>query len=200
MIAIERLSKAYDGKPVLRDFSLRVEAGEHLCLMGPSGCGKTTLLRLLMGITGLEGLRMSAVFQEDRLLEHLTAAENIRFVCGSLPEETETLLLRLGLEKESLSRPVREFSGGMKRRAAIARALLAAFDVLFLDEPYKGLDADTKKAVQDAVGEYARNKTVVLVTHDPGAVEALSPDRVIVLPDGTEDHWSADYLELVQLA
>ena len=185
MIAMERLSKAYDGKPVLRDFSLRVEAGEHLCLMGPSGCGKTTLLRLLMGlerpdggsITGLEGLRMSAVFQEDRLLEHLTAAENIRFVCGSLPEETETLLLRLGLEKESLSRPVREFSGGMKRRAAIARALLAAFDVLahngvlFLDEPYKGLDADTKKAVQDAVGEYTQNKTVVLVTHDPAEAE-----------------------------
>lgn len=179
MIAMERLSKAYDGKPVLRDFSLCVEAGEHLCLMGPSGCGKTTLLRLLMGlerpdggsITGLEGLRMSAVFQEDRLLEHLTAAENICFVCGSLPEETETLLLRLGLEKESLSRPVREFSGGMKRRAAIARALLAAFDVLFLDEPYKGLDADTKKAVQDAVGEYARNKTVVLVTHDPAEAE-----------------------------
>ena len=179
MIRIEHLCKAYDGKPVLREFSLMIESGEHLCLMGPSGCGKTTLLRLLMGlerpdggcIAGLDGLHMSAVFQEDRLLEHLTAAENVRFVCGSLPKETESLLLRLGLEKESLSRPVREFSGGMKRRAAIARALLADFDVLFLDEPYKGLDADTKKAVQDAVGEYTRNKTVILVTHDPAEAE-----------------------------
>ena len=179
MIQIERLCKAYDGKPVLRDFSLTMENGEHLCLMGPSGCGKTTLLRLLMGlerpdggcIAGLDGLHMSAVFQEDRLLEHLTAAENVRFVCGGLPKETEPLLLRLGLEKESLSRPVREFSGGMKRRAAIARALLADFDVLFLDEPYKGLDADTKKAVQDAVGEYTRHKTVILVTHDPAEAE-----------------------------
>lgn len=129
MIRIEHLCKAYDGKPVLRDFSLTMESGEHLCLMGPSGCGKTTLLRLLMalerpdggGIAGLDGLRMSAVFQEDRLLEQLTAAENVRFVCGGLPVETETLLLRLGLEKESLSRSVREFSGGMKRRVAIAR-------------------------------------------------------------------------------
>lgn len=179
MIQIERLCKAYDGKPVLREFSLTMENGEHLCLMGPSGCGKTTLLRLLMGlerpdggsIAGLDGLRMSAVFQEDRLLEQLTAAENVRFVCGSLPGETERLLLRLGLEKESLSRPVREFSGGMKRRVAIARALLADFDVLFLDEPYKGLDAETKKAVQGAVGEYTRNKTVVLVTHDPAEAE-----------------------------
>ena len=163
---------------MLRDFSLTIESGEHLCLMGPSGCGKTTLLRLLMalerpdgGIAGLDGLRMSAVFQEDRLLEQLTPAENVRFVCGGLPEKTETLLLRLGLEKESLSRPVREFSGGMKRRVAIARALLADFDVLFLDEPYKGLDAETKKAVQGAVGEYTRNKTVVLVTHDPAESE-----------------------------
>ena len=110
MIRIEHLCKAYDGKPVLRDFSLTIESGEHLCLMGPSGCGKTTLLRLLMalerpdgGIAGLDGLRMSAVFQEDRLLEQLTPAENVRFVCGGLPEKTETLLLRLGLEKESLS-------------------------------------------------------------------------------------------------
>ena len=118
-----------------------------------------------------DGLRMSAVFQEDRLLEQLTAAENVRFVCGGLPVETETLLLRLGLEKESLSRSVREFSGGMKRRVAIARALLADFDILFLDEPYKGLDAETKRAVQGAVGEYTRNKTVVLVTHDPAEAE-----------------------------
>lgn len=179
MIRIEHLCKAYDGKPVLRDFSLRMESGEHLCLMGPSGCGKTTLLRLLMAlerpdggsIAGLDVLRMSAVFQEDRLLEQLTPAENVRFVCSGLPEKTEVLLLRLGLEKESLSRPVREFSGGMKRRVAIARALLAVFDVLFLDEPYKGLDAETKKAVQGAVGEYTRNKTVVLVTHDPAEAE-----------------------------
>ena len=179
VLEISVLNKRYGTVQAVKDISFTLEAGDILGIVGESGCGKTTLLRLLMGlerpdggsITGLEGLRMSAVFQEDRLLEHLTAAENIRFVCGSLPEETETLLLRLGLEKESLSRPVREFSGGMKRRAAIARALLAAFDVLFLDEPYKGLDADTKKAVQDAVGEYARNKTVVLVTHDPAEAE-----------------------------
>ena len=188
MIAMERLSKAYDGKPVLRDFSLRVEAGEHLCLMGPSGCGKTTLLRLLMGlerpdggsITGLEGLRMSAVFQEDRLLEHLTAAENIRFVCGSLPEETETLLLRLGLEKESLSRPVREFSGGMKRRVAILRALLCDSAILFLDEPTTGLDEDNKKAVAAYIRQKAQNKTILWVTHDRKEAQSVA-DKIIEL-------------------
>ena len=109
MIRIEHLCKAYDGKPVLRDFSLTMESGEHLCLMGPSGCGKTTLLRLLMalerpdggGIAGLDGLRMSAVFQEDRLLEQLTAAENVRFVCGGLPWRRKRCSFGLGWKRRA---------------------------------------------------------------------------------------------------
>ena len=191
MIRIEHLCKAYDGKPVLRDFSLTMESGEHLCLMGPSGCGKTTLLRLLMalerpdggGIAGLDGLRMSAVFQEDRLLEQLTAAENVRFVCGGLPVETETLLLRLGLEKESLSRSVREFSGGMKRRVAIARALLADFDILFLDEPTLGLDVLARSDLWDTIRALKGRMTIVLTTHYMEEAEELS-DRVGVMRDG----------------
>ncbi len=142
--------------------------------MGPCGCGKTTLLNLLMGLIKPDhgsirmpsGWKISAVFQENRLLDQMTAAANVALVSRVKREEIEQLLLRLGIDEESLGHPVSTFSGGMKRRVALARALLADFDVLFLDEPYKGLDVETRKNVMEIVGEYTQGKTVLLVTHD----------------------------------
>ena len=142
--------------------------------MGPSGCGKTTLLRILLGletadagtITGLEGRRMSAVFQEDRLCENVSAVSNLRLVNPALSRRAaEAALTELGLG-EALSQPVREFSGGMKRRVAILRALLAEFDLLLADEPFKGLDEETKRQTMAYFAEHTRGKTVILVTHE----------------------------------
>ena len=171
---ITKLCKSYNDEVVLNNLSLTLEAGKRYCLMAPSGSGKTTLFRILMGfetpdsgqIDGLEELKLSAVFQEDRLLEGYTAQENIRFVTGNQysAQELDRLLLRL-LPAESLSKPIREFSGGMKRRTAILRALLAPSDFIIMDEPFTGLDTETKRNVIELIKEYTEGKLLLLSTH-----------------------------------
>jgi len=187
MIRIEHLCKAYDGKPVLRDFSLTMESGEHLCLMGPSGCGKTTLLRLLMalerpdggGIAGLDGLRMSAVFQEDRLLPYLTAAKNISVAAGCTETAAEKALLQVGFDPEDLKKNAVQLSGGMARRVSIVRAMLTSGDAVLLDEPFKGLDDLTREKVMQFVKENLKNRTMILVTHDPRDAKDLAAVKII---------------------
>ena len=174
-VHIEHLCKAYDGKPVLENVSFTAAAGRVTCIMAPSGRGKTTLLRILLGLerpdSGTVGLpekcRWSAVFQEDRLLEGLDAMGNLRFVLGSALDEAAALALlaELGLE-DAVGKPAREFSGGMKRRLALARALLAPFDVLALDEPFPGLDQDNRERAWRCVREHAAGKPVLLVSHE----------------------------------
>ena len=170
----EHLQKSYGGVPVLRDVSFTAKEGVT-CVMGPSGEGKTTLLRLLLGlerpdggtITGLEGRPVAAVFQEDRLLTGRTALENLRFVLGPDFREVECrgLLAELGLP-EMDGRPVSEYSGGMRRRVALARALAAASDLLVLDEPFTGLDRETRARCVAAIRRRCAGKIVVLATHD----------------------------------
>ena len=183
MLEAVNLSKAFDGKNVISQFSARFEDGVHYALMGPSGCGKTTLLNLLMGLVRPDdgevrmphGTKLSAVFQEDRLLKQMTAAANVALVSKAPQAEIEALLLELGIGPESLPQPVSTYSGGMKRRVALCRALLAEFDVLFLDEPYKGLDEETRAKVMGIVERFTRGKTVLLVTHDHEEAEGYEP-------------------------
>ena len=173
---IKNLCKAFDGRPVLENVSFTAGPGVT-CVMAPSGAGKTTLLRILLGLerpdsgSVPEGVRWSAVFQEDRLLEHLDAMENLRFVLGSALDESaaNVLLTELGLG-DTAGKPVREFSGGMKRRLALARALLAPSDALALDEPFTGLDEENRARCQALIRRMAPGKPVLLVTHDPADV------------------------------
>ncbi|MBR4067227.1 MAG: ATP-binding cassette domain-containing protein [Clostridia bacterium] len=175
MIHMHQISKQFDGKTVLDRLELHLEAGQRYALMGVSGSGKTTLLNLLMGLvkpdSGTiempEGLRISTVFQENRLIEGMTAVANIRLVCPVSPENARSLLLEMGIEEDSLPQPVSAYSGGMKRRVAIARALLAEYDLLLLDEPYKGLDEDTRRQVAAVVKRMTEGKTLLMVTHEP---------------------------------
>ena len=167
------LYKRFGDNEVLEDFSAVFKAGEVTCMMGPSGFGKTTLLNILMGltapdagtVTGVPTLK-SAVFQEDRLCESFGALANIRLVCD--PEISDEKILEhlntIGLE-DSFDKSVGEFSGGMKRRVAIVRAMLAKSDILFLDEPFKGLDDETKLDTIRYVKENLNGRTVVMVTH-----------------------------------
>jgi NitT/TauT family transport system ATP-binding protein len=151
--------------------------------MGTSGQGKTTLLRILLGleqpdsghITGMVNKRKSVVFQEDRLCENLSAAANIRLVCnrsiktGGLIEA----MAAVGLAPECAKQTARSMSGGQRRRVAILRALMAEYDVLFMDEPFKGLDEATKERVMLYTKERSRGKTVIFVTHDKTECEVM---------------------------
>ena len=188
-IVIRSLCKAFDGKPVLQGFSATLPAGQVSCIMAPSGGGKTTLLRILLGleaadsgqIHGLAGLRLSAVFQEDRLLENLGPVANIRLVN---PRRTrgEVLAALVAVRLSGCEdQPVHELSGGMRRRVAILRALLAEWDVLLLDEPFKGLDEETKACVLDFVCRAVEGRTAVLVTHDAAEARALGAAQILTL-------------------
>jgi NitT/TauT family transport system ATP-binding protein len=175
MMEVKNLCKAYRGVPVLQNVSFAADVGVT-CVMAPSGAGKTTLLRILLGLetadsgtaVGVENCRWAAVFQENRLLEQLDAMGNLRFVLGLSLDTAKAaaLLNELGLEDVG-SKPVREFSGGMKRRLALARALLAPADALALDEPFTGLDGDNRVRALTCVRRAAEEKVVILVTHDP---------------------------------
>ena len=179
-VRVEKLCKSYGGVPVLKDVSFAAGRGVT-CIMAPSGAGKTTLLRILLGLekpdSGSVSLpascRAAAVFQENRLLEHLNAAGNLRFVLGSAYDEVQAkaLLERLGLEETE--KCVRDWSGGMKRRLALARALLTEAEVLVLDEPFTGLDGENRARALACVREAAETKCVLLVTHDEEDAGAL---------------------------
>jgi len=180
-ITIKNLHKAFGDRRVIVDFSAEVPDGSAVCLLGPSGCGKTTLLNILMGLVRPDGgvvegvpRNKSAVFQEDRLCEDFSALENVRLVTGRRATEAEIRehLTLLGLGG-SLDLPVGDFSGGMKRRTALVRAMLAGGEVFFLDEPFKGLDAEMKEKAAEYVRTHARGKTLIAVTHDEGEARLL---------------------------
>jgi len=186
-INISNLTKKYGKKEIFKNFSLEIEAGKVTALMGKSGFGKTTLIRILMGlekydegkITGLENQKISTVFQEDRLCENLSAITNISIVCEKETSirEISAELEKIGL-KESQNKPVKTLSGGMKRRVAIIRCIMAKSDIIIFDEPLKGLDEITKKNVIRYLKEKIRGKTVIIVTHD--IEEARQLDGTIV--------------------
>lgn len=188
-IIIKNLCKSYNGRKVLDSFSAEIHSGEIICIMGPSGCGKTTLLNILMGfekadsgiISGVPALQ-SAVFQEDRLCEEFSALANIRLATGKAVDESiiKEHFSLLGLD-EIGNKPVKEFSGGMKRRIAIIRAILFQSDILFLDEPFRGLDKITKKAVIEYVLSHADGRTVIAVTHDMEEYQQMN-GRLIEIP------------------
>ena len=190
-IKINNLSKAYDGQTVLSNFTHTFKEGTTTCIMGKSGVGKTTLLSILMGlenadsgqINGLSDKKISAVFQEDRLCMNLTALLNIKMVLSKnshiSDEKIISLLSKIGIDASD-KKTVSEYSGGMCRRVAILRALLVDFDLLIMDEPLKGLDPETKSSVIALIKEYTAGKTVILTTHDPTDVDALSGGVLII--------------------
>ena len=174
-IKIKHIWKSYGEQRVLADFSLTVEDGEKICLMGASGIGKTTILSILAGlvkpdfgeIEGMEGKKLSMVFQEDRLLETFDAYTNIQAVYG---KTYDINFIRKQFEAVGLTdyeqKPVNKLSGGMKRRIAIVRAMLSDAPILLLDEPFKGLDEHIKQQVIRYISRQCRDKIIILVTHD----------------------------------
>ena len=187
MVTIHNLTKSYQDLHVLEGVNLTLKDGRIYCLMAPSGGGKTTLLRILMGlesadsgeIRGLEGRRLAAVFQEDRLCEAYTALDNVMMTAA--PGVTRDMAreeLRRLLPDESVERPVCTLSGGMKRRTAVCRAVLAFSHILIMDEPFTGLDGDTRQEVIRYIREKTVGKLVVLSTHQKEDAEALGGELI----------------------
>ncbi|MEV6320231.1 ABC-F family ATP-binding cassette domain-containing protein [Nocardia sp. NPDC051787] len=204
----ENLTKVYGSLEIFTGVDLAIDRGSRVVVLGLNGAGKTTLLRLLAGVEqptagGLvpgHGLKIGYFAQEhDTLDDDATVWENIRHAAPDAGEQDlRGLLGAFMFSGPQLDQPAGTLSGGEKTRLALAGLVSSAANVLLLDEPTNNLDPVSREQVLDALRTYAG--AVVLVTHDPGAAEALSPERVILLPDGTEDHWSAEYLELIQLA
>ncbi|MEU0886136.1 ABC-F family ATP-binding cassette domain-containing protein [Lentzea sp. NPDC005914] len=204
----EGLSKSYGSLEIFTGVDLAIDKGSRVVVLGFNGAGKTTLLRLLGGSEKMDagkivpghGLKIGYFAQEHETLDHNASVwENIRHMAPDEQEQKLRSLLGTFLfTGEQLDQPAGTLSGGEKTRLALAGLVSSAANVLLLDEPTNNLDPASREQVLDALRRY--EGAVVLVTHDPGAVEALEPERVILLPDGTEDHWSEDYLELVQLA
>ncbi|MDO4867974.1 MAG: ATP-binding cassette domain-containing protein [Clostridia bacterium] len=187
-LILRNVTKAYGEHVVLDRFSHTFPGGGITAITGRSGRGKTTLLRLIAGlepadageILGVPEGGISMVFQEDRLPASLTAPACLRCVLPRTPERDaniEGALRALGLG-DALDQPVREFSGGMRRRVALARALLYPSPLVLLDEPFKGLDGETRRAAVDFARPLLVGRTVLLVTHDGADADAFGADTL----------------------
>lgn len=187
---------AYEDKVVLQNVSLDIPSGSMIKLVGASGLGKTTLLRgiagLLLPICGTMetgGERFGMVFQENRLISQMSARNNLLVVgadFGAASKATATTLLEALFCEEQLAQvlsekePVTNFSGGMQRRIALARALYADNTCLLLDEAFTGLDAKTKHHVMEVVMQYRRRRTIILATHDKEVLDFFPGDRILL--------------------
>lgn len=186
-IEIEGLKKSYKDKLVFKDLNLTFEVGKITCIMGRSGCGKTTLLNILLNlikadegqIKGLEGKLFSAVFQENRLCENFSVIDNIALIMKN-PVNRERItyaLNEVGLFQEGEKR-VSTLSGGMKRRVAIVRAVMARSDVVIMDEPFKGLDEKTRDLVINYIKSNTKGKTVIITTHNLEEIKLLEANLI----------------------
>ena len=182
-LSVSGLSKAYGKLPVLQDFSFRFEPGGSYLLSGRSGIGKTTLLRLLMGLETAEsgsivpepgGLSFSAAFQEDRLIGEYTVLENILLIKPVFSTEEIREAIRLVLPEDVSGKPVSALSGGMKRRAAVLRAVLAHSDVLILDEPFTGLDPESREKTLGLIRRFQGERLLILTSHEDEGLDAFS--------------------------
>ena len=193
-VELKGVCKSFGDKLVLSKFDLVLERG-ITCIMGASGKGKTTIVNVLAGLVQADtgsvnipsGTKFSFVFQEDRLLEWESALTNVLFVTTNAKKNApraEELLTEAKLS-DSIHKKARELSGGMKRRVAICRALIADYDILILDEPFKGLDANIKPRIIDMVKNHTKGKIVVAITHESFEAKYLGGKLVSI--DGALD-------------
>ena len=202
------LTRNYGSLEVFTGVDLAIDRGSRVVVLGLNGAGKTTLLRLLAGVESMDageiepghGLKIGYFAQEhDTLDNNATVWENIRHAAPDTGEqELRSLLGAFMFTGPQLEQHAGTLSGGEKTRLALAGLVASTANVLLLDEPTNNLDPASREQVLDALRSY--RGAVVLVTHDPGAAEALDPQRVVLLPDGTEDHWSEEYSSLIELA
>ncbi|MCK6095710.1 ABC-F family ATP-binding cassette domain-containing protein [Micrococcus sp. 2A] len=204
----ENLSKSYGSLEIFTGVDLAIDRGSRVVILGYNGAGKTTLLRMLAGAEtpdtgGVEaghGLKLGYFAQEhDTLDQDASVLDNMRHAAPQLGDtQARTLLGSFLFQGDDVDKPARVLSGGEKTRLALATLVASSANVLLLDEPTNNLDPASREEILNALRRY--EGAVVLVTHDEGAVQALAPERVVLLPDGVEDLWNDDYLDLITLA
>ncbi len=202
------LSKSYGSLEVFFDVDLVIDRGSRVVILGLNGAGKTTLLRLLAQIEEADlgevhaghGLKLGYYAQEHETLDmNATVLQNMMSAASDQTEtQARTLLGSFLFIGDDVDKPASVLSGGEKTRLSLARLVVSRANVLLLDEPTNNLDPASRAEILHAINTY--RGAIVLVTHDEGAVEALNPDRVLLLPDGTEDLWNPEYIDLVALA
>ena len=202
------LSRSYGSLEVFTDVDLAIDRGSRVVVLGLNGAGKTTLLRILAGVdppdTGQvepgHGLKLGYYAQEHENLDvERTVLENMKSAAPDLGEtEVRKVLGSFLFSGDDVHKPARVLSGGEKTRLSLALLVVSAANVLLLDEPTNNLDPASRGEILGALRTY--KGAVVLVTHDEGAVDALEPERILLLPDGVEDLWGPDYKDLVALA
>ncbi|NKX49243.1 ABC-F family ATP-binding cassette domain-containing protein, partial [Arthrobacter deserti] len=202
------LSKSYGSLEIFTDVDLAIDRGSRVVILGLNGAGKTTLLRMLAGVdqpdTGEivpgHGLKIGYYAQEHETLDtSRTVLENMRTAAPDLRDtEVRSILGSFLFSGDDVDKPAGVLSGGEKTRLALATIVASSANVLLLDEPTNNLDPASRAEILGALRNYTG--AVVMVSHDEGAVQALNPERVVLLPDGVEDLWNEDYLDLVTLA
>jgi ATPase subunit of ABC transporter with duplicated ATPase domains len=207
-IMAHNLSKSYGSLEIFTAVDLAIDKGSKVVVIGLNGAGKTTLLRILAGVdvpdTGAvdagHGLRVGYFAQEHETLDiKQSVLANMMSASPSLGEtEARKVLGSFLFSGDDATKPAGVLSGGEKTRLALATLVVSSANVLILDEPTNNLDPASRDEILGALSHY--KGAVVLVSHDPGAVEALNPERVLIMPDGLEDLWSQDYQELIELA
>ncbi|WP_111719978.1 ABC-F family ATP-binding cassette domain-containing protein [Homoserinimonas sp. OAct 916] len=207
-IMANNLSKSYGSLEIFTAVDLAIDRGSKVVILGLNGAGKTTLLRILAGVdepdTGQiepgHGLRVGYYAQEHETIDvKRTVLQNMVSVSPQLTEtEARRVLGSFLFTGDDGHKPAGVLSGGEKTRLALAMLVVSAANVLLLDEPTNNLDPASRAEILDALANYSG--AVVLVSHDEGAVQALNPERVLIMPEGTEDHWNKDYADLISLS
>jgi ATPase subunit of ABC transporter with duplicated ATPase domains len=202
------LSKSYGSLEIFTSVDLAIDRGSKVVVIGLNGAGKTTLLRMLAGVetpdTGIiepgHGLKIGYFAQEHETLDvKKTVLENMQMNAPHLADtDARKVLGSFLFSGDDVSKPAGVLSGGEKTRLALASLVVSSANVLLLDEPTNNLDPASRLEILRALDSF--KGAVVLVSHDVGAVEALNPERVLILPDGVEDHWNQSYADLISLS
>jgi ATPase subunit of ABC transporter with duplicated ATPase domains len=202
------LSRTYGSTEIFTDVDLAIDKGSRVVILGLNGAGKTTLLRILSGVDQADtgdilpghGLKIGYYAQEHETLDpQKTVLDNMMNSGTDLTErEARSVLGSFLFTGDDVLKPAGVLSGGEKTRLALATLVVSAANVLLLDEPTNNLDPASRHEILTALQTYSG--AVVLVSHDEGAVLALNPERVLLLPDGVEDLWNDSYAELISLA
>ncbi len=207
-LSAQGLSKSYGSLEIFTDVDLAIDRGSRVVVLGLNGAGKTTLLRILAGATEPDtgevvyghGAKLGYFAQEHEILDgDRTVFENMKSAAPDLDDtRVRTILGSFLFSGDDVDKPAGVLSGGEKTRLSLATLVVSSANVLLLDEPTNNLDPASREEILNALKAY--QGAIVMVSHDEGAVEALDPERVLLLPDAVEDLWSKDYQDLISLA